>query len=311
MTSWNDNVNDLPGPAADVFEAPPAHLVSYAPQAAAQIPPVPPPVPQPRPASFGMSAARAVGLVALVFSAALCGGVAGSTLTARTMLALMPKPQTVVVAASEPVAQKAESQAAAPAQSTVGSLAGSVYRKVSGSVVEIATNSGTGSGVVVDAGGVIVTNYHVIAPTSTRSRTTQKITVRFSSGDSRTASVLKTDQTNDLALIKVDLPAGVTPVVLADSEAVGIGDTIVAIGNPFGLDGTVTQGIVSAVHRQYGGQGDLIQVDAAINPGNSGGPLLNAEGQVIGITSMIASPVRGSVGIGFAVPINLVKEMLR
>lgn len=254
----------------------------------------------------GLERAQAVALVALVVSAALGGGVAGSVLTARIVLTMMPRAQPV--AAAQPVAQKPIITAADVPVAT-GSLAGAVFRRVGGSVVEISNGSGTGSGVVVDASGLIVTNYHVIAPSS-RTRAAARISVRFDGGATATAKVVQTDQTNDLAILKVDLPAGIPIAALADSDAVAVGDVIVAIGNPFGLDGTVTQGIVSSVRRAYGGQGDLIQVDAAINPGNSGGPLLNARGEVIGITSMIASPVRGSVGIGFAVPINIAKLLL-
>ena len=188
-----------------------------------------------------------------------------------------------------------------------GSQAGAVYRKVGGSVVEISAG-GTGSGIVVDSSGLIITNYHVIASVL-RSRN-QKINVRFGNGEIRTAKVFQSDQANDLAVLKVDLPDGIPVATLADSDTVAVGDFIVAIGNPFGLDGTITQGIVSSVNRSFGGQTDLIQVDAAINPGNSGGPLLNGKGEVIGINSMIASPVRGSVGIGFAVPINVAKLLL-
>ncbi len=252
----------------------------------------------------GWSALQAIVVVALVVFAALGGGVAGSVLTARTVLLMMPKAQPV--AAAQPVAQKpVATEADVPVAS--GSQAGAVYRKVGGSVVEISAG-GTGSGIVVNASGLILTNYHVVSSVL-RSRN-QKITVRFGSGETRTAKLTQSDQTNDLAVLKVELPSGVPVATLADSDAVAVGDFIVAIGNPFGLDGTITQGIVSSVNRSYGGQTDLIQVDAAINPGNSGGPLLNAKGEVIGITSMIASPVRGSVGIGFAVPINVAKLLL-
>ena len=255
----------------------------------------------------GWSALQALVVVALVAFAALGGGIAGSVLTARAVLMMTPRTQTVAVqASSQPIAQQ---PVAVPADTAVaaGSLAGAVYRKVGGSVVEISAG-GTGSGIVVDASGQILTNFHVVSSVL-RSRN-PKITVRFANGETRAAKLVQSDQNNDLAVIKVDLPDGVTPVTLADSNALTVGDFVVAIGNPFGLDGTITQGIVSSLNRSYGGQDGLIQVDAAINPGNSGGPLLNARGEVIGITSMIASPVRGSVGIGFAVPINVAKLLL-
>jgi len=252
----------------------------------------------------GWSALQALAVVALVAFAALGGGVAGSALTARVVLTMMPRAQPV--AAVQPIAQKPlASEADIPVAG--GSQAGAVYRKVGGSVVEISAG-GTGSGIVVDSSGLIITNYHVVASVL-RSRN-QKITVRFGNGETRTAKLTQSDQANDLAVLKVDLPAGVPVATLADSDSVAVGDFIVAIGNPFGLDGTITQGIVSSVNRSFGGQTALIQVDAAINPGNSGGPLLNGKGEVIGINSMIASPVRGSVGIGFAVPINIAKLLL-
>lgn len=258
----------------------------------------------PPPPRRGWSALQAIVVVALVAFAALGGGVAGSVLTARTVLTMMPKAQPAIGQASAPPVVQVPIASVSDGAASNASLAGTVYRKVAGSVVEISAG-GTGSGIVVDASGLIVTNYHVVSSVL-RSRN-QKITVRFGSGETRTAKLTQSDQTNDLAVLKVDLPSGVPVATLADSDAVAVGDFIVAIGNPFGLDGTITQGIVSSVNRSYCGQTDLIQVDAAINPGNSGGPLLNAKGEVIGITSMIASPVRGSVGIGFAVPINVAK----
>lgn len=261
----------------------------------------------PPPPRRGWSALQAIVVVALVAFSALGGGVAGSVLTARTVLTMMPKAQPAIGQASAPPVVQVPIASVSDGAASNASLAGTVYRKVAGSVVEISAG-GTGSGIVVDASGLIVTNYHVVSSVL-RSRN-QKITVRFGSGETRTAKLTQSDQTNDLAVLKVDLPSGVPVATLADSDAVAVGDFIVAIGNPFGLDGTITQGIVSSVNRSYGGQTDLIQVDAAINPGNSGGPLLNAKGEVIGITSMIASPVRGSVGIGFAVPINVAKLLL-
>ncbi len=196
---------------------------------------------------------------------------------------------------------------------TSSTVATDVYNKVGGSVVQIQTRgesghgltpSGAGSGVVIDADGLILTNYHVVAGSS-------NITVRFDNGQTRTARVLGTSPTNDLALLRVNnLPDNVPVAPLGDSDAVQVGETAIAMGSPFGLEGTVTQGIVSALDRDYGPQRDLIQTDAAINPGNSGGPLFNARGEVIGINTLNESPVRGSVGVGFAVPINTAKELL-
>jgi S1-C subfamily serine protease len=163
-------------------------------------------------------------------------------------------------------------------------------------------------GVVVDARGLILSNNHVVDGA-------RAISIRFSTGATREATVLGTDRGNDLALLRVDLPADVPVAPLGDSDAVQPGDVAIAIGSPFGLDKTVTQGIISAVNRSWApGDGrarqGLLQTDAPINPGNSGGPLLNADGEVIGITSMIESPVRGSVGVGFAIPVNTAKRLL-
>jgi S1-C subfamily serine protease len=161
---------------------------------------------------------------------------------------------------------------------------------------------------VVDAHGLILTNNHVIEGS-------RAVSVRFTNGEQREAQVLGTDRGNDLALLKVDLPANVPVAALGDSDQVQVGETAIAIGSPFGLDQTVTQGIISAVHRDWSpGNGrvqrNLLQTDAPINPGNSGGPLLNANGDVVGINTMIESPVRGSVGVGFAIPSNTAKRLL-
>ncbi|HEU0022289.1 MAG TPA: trypsin-like peptidase domain-containing protein, partial [Dehalococcoidia bacterium] len=198
-----------------------------------------------------------------------------------------------------------------------GNVASSVYEQVGPSVVQVNVSSqsrgrawfgGTGSGVVVDDSGLILTNNHVIEGGRT-------ITVQFSDGATRAAKVLGTDSGNDLALLKVDLPSGVPASKLGDSAQVQVGETAIAIGSPFGLAQTVTQGIISAVDRTWSPNNGslysgLIQTDAPINPGNSGGPLVNRDGAVIGITSMIESPVSGSVGIGFAVPINTARRLL-
>ena len=222
------------------------------------------------------------------------GGAAGALATMR----LSPP-------ASAPVISQPILAPVAPASS----IAGSVYGSAGPAVVEIgvrgARGGGTGSGVVVAGDGRILTNYHVV-------ENARSIAVRFSDGTTRSAQVLRTDEANDLAVIQVELPAGSVVAPLGDSDTVQVGETVVAIGNPYGLEQTVTQGIVSAMHRDRAANGpqNLIQTDAPINPGNSGGPLLNANGEVIGINASIASPVRGSVGIGFAIPINTAKQLL-
>jgi len=172
----------------------------------------------------------------------------------------------------------------------------------------------TGSGFVVDTEGHILTNNHVV-------ENAEKITVKLGESDTaRTAEVVGTDPSSDLALLKVDAPSSeLHPLKLGDSSKVEVGDPVVAIGNPFGLDRTVTSGIVSALQRQIQAPdgfsiSNVIQTDAAINPGNSGGPLINAEGEVIGINSQIetgGSSSGGNVGIGFAIPINTAKSEIQ
>jgi S1-C subfamily serine protease len=167
----------------------------------------------------------------------------------------------------------------------------------------------TGSGFVIDDQGYILTNEHVVDGAS-------KIEVGFSDKKTVTAHLVGADASNDVALLKVDASAkDLHPLPLGDSDHVSVGDPVVAIGNPFGLDRTVTTGIVSALQRQLESPNGftidhVLQTDAAINPGNSGGPLLDSRGRVIGINSQIATAGGGgSVGIGFAVPINTVKKV--
>jgi S1-C subfamily serine protease len=169
----------------------------------------------------------------------------------------------------------------------------------------------TGSGFVINKNGNILTNAHVVEGAS-------KITVSFGHKDAVPATVVGRDVSNDLALIKVD-PSGLNlkPLTLGDAKSVQVGDPTIAIGNPFGLDRTLTTGVVSALQRQIQAPNgftinNVIQTDAAINPGNSGGPLLDAAGRVIGINSQIATGGNGdgNVGIGFAVPINTAKKIL-
>ena len=171
----------------------------------------------------------------------------------------------------------------------------------------------TGSGFVVDRDGTIVTNAHVVEGS-------RDVSVRFGEdGDAIKAAVKGRDPSSDLAVLKID-PArakGITPVPLGNSDRTAVGDSVVAIGNPFGFTRTVTTGIVSAKQRQITAPNgfpirNVIQTDASINPGNSGGPLLGADGRVIGVNSQIATGGGGggSVGIGFAVPVNTVKDLL-
>jgi S1-C subfamily serine protease len=169
----------------------------------------------------------------------------------------------------------------------------------------------TGSGFVIDGEGHILTNNHVVEGST-------KITVKLGSSDAtHTAEVVGTDPASDIALLKVEAPADqLHPLALGDSSKVRVGDPVVAIGNPFGLDRTVTSGIVSALQRQIQAPNGfsidhVIQTDAAINPGNSGGPLIDSAGEVIGINSQIETGGggNGNVGIGFAIPIDTAREV--
>ena len=209
-----------------------------------------------------------------------------------------------------------------PADATGALSIGEIYDRSYKSVVEITVDStqsapfggqqqqqAQGSGFVYDENGDIVTNEHVVDGSSS-------ISVRFWNGATYNAKLVGSDPSTDLAVIKVNAPASLLqPLALGDSSKVAVGDPVVAIGSPFGLEETVTSGIVSALHREMTAPNnftitDSIQTDAAINHGNSGGPLLNAEGQVIGINSQIESDSGGSNGVGFAVPSNTVRAIV-
>ena len=200
----------------------------------------------------------------------------------------------------------------------------SLYEAVSPGVVSIYVagdqGSGQGSGFVIDSEGHIVTNYHVVQGAA-------YIEVAFSSGRKVVAEIMGVDTDSDLAVLDVNLPADeLTPLALGDSDELQVGQLVVAIGNPFGLSGSMSTGIVSSLGRSLDGlnespdgqlfsAGDLIQTDAAINPGNSGGPLLNMQGEVIGVNRAIrtfSTSVEGenlNSGIGFAVSVNIVKRV--
>ena len=161
-------------------------------------------------------------------------------------------------------------------------------------------SSSLGSGFVIDASGIVVTNNHVIADAD-------EIVVRFQDETELPAVVLGRDPKTDLAVLKVESPKPLPFLPLGDSDDIRVGDWVIAIGNPFGLGGSVSAGIISARARDIrsGPYDDYLQTDAAINKGNSGGPMINMAGEVIGVNSAIFSPTGGSVGIGFAVPTSL------
>jgi S1-C subfamily serine protease len=196
-----------------------------------------------------------------------------------------------------------------------------IYKRVLPSVVNITSKSlvynfffepvpqqGQGSGFILDKAGHVLTNFHVIANAN------RGIEVKLSNKRNYSAKVVGTDRVHDLALLQIDAP-NLEPVTLADSSGLAVGQKVYAIGNPFGLAGTMTRGIISSIRSIGGSEGapieNAIQTDAAINPGNSGGPLLNSRGEVIGINTMIASNgADQSSGIGFAIPINTAKAVL-
>jgi S1-C subfamily serine protease len=195
----------------------------------------------------------------------------------------------------------------------------SVYRKNIGSVVNITSRAvtfdffyglvpaeGQGSGFVIDKDGHILTNFHVIADA-------RQVEVTLHNRKKYRATIVGTDRSHDLAVVQIKAP-DLQAVTLGDSTHLQVGQKVYAIGNPFGLSGTLTRGIVSSIRSVQEPDGvaidEAIQTDAAINPGNSGGPLLNWHGEVIGINTMIASNVGQSAGIGFAIPINTAKAVL-
>jgi S1-C subfamily serine protease len=246
-------------------------------------------------------------LIATLVLGAGAGAVAYSTFGTQSKTVVRQVP----VSASEPAAQ------------TTPLTVGQVYRDAYRGVVEITVTSDSqsnpfgqqqsqtaqGSGFVIDDSGHIVTNDHVVDGAKT-------VSVQFWNGASYKASVVGTDPSTDLGVIKVNgAPQSILhPLQLGNSSAVQVGDTAIAIGSPFGLEETVTSGIVSALHRQMEAPNnftinDSIQTDAAINHGNSGGPLLNINGDVIGVNSQIRSDSGGSDGVGFAIPSNTVKSI--
>jgi putative serine protease PepD len=248
----------------------------------------------------------ALGLVA-------AGGVAGAG-----AYAVAASPQTTTTTVQESAAPVVPT-----AQTSSGTTINQIYRATAPGVVQITvskqnqsgespfgggSSQAQGSGFVYDTNGDIVTNEHVIDGASS-------IRVTFSNGKSYSATLVGKDTSTDLAVVRVDAPASeLHPLTLAGSDAVRVGDEVVAIGSPFGLAGTVTSGIVSALHRQISAPdnfpiGDAIQTDAAINHGNSGGVLLNLQGRVIGVTAQIESDSGGNDGVGFAIPSDAVRQV--
>jgi len=253
-------------------------------------------------------------ITALVFAALACQSVRPAATTIVPVQTVAVEPGATV----SPIYVSSDSVSQQDALSTL-------YQNVMPGIVAIqvltAQGGSLGTGVVFDDQGHIVTNQHVVDGQ-------QSIEVDFSSGYKATTTLVGADTDSDLAVIKVDAPASeIHPLTLGDSKQIKVGQSVIAIGNPFGLNGSMTLGIISALgrtqdsNRQVAGSGtfsvaDMIQTDAAINPGNSGGPLFNLQGEVVGINRSIrtdASNVTGepvNSGIGFAIPINLIKRVV-
>jgi putative serine protease PepD len=261
---------------------------------------------------------RSLAAAGFLLAAALAGGGVGAV----TSSAFGSK-ETVTTVVREPVS----ADDAAPAAATGNALSiGEIYRRAAGAVVEITVTSAEGpstapfggqaptrraqgSGFLYDEEGHVVTNQHVVEGVTS-------VEVTFSGGSTYEARVVGTDPSTDLAVLEVDAPARLLePLALGNSDDLQVGDTVIAIGSPFGLEETVTSGIVSALHRSITSPngyaiGDAIQTDAAINHGNSGGPLLNTDGDVVGVNAQIESDSGGNDGIGFAIPSNTIRSVV-
>ena len=280
-------------------------------------------------------------LITTLLVTSACGGL---DIFSRNESSTRSTTQTVSMAPTQTAAEadaavQAARQVAPPSEEQFPSqqLLGALYEQILPSVVDIqvtvsssavsqgqsspfrqqapnAPVQGEGSGWVYDDQGHIVTNNHVVADA-------QEIIVNFADGTWTRGEVVATDPQADLAVVKITAPDGITlrPLTLADPNAVGVGNWVLAFGTPFGLDNTMTLGIISATGRGFplgttGGPQytlpDVLQTDAAINPGNSGGPLLNLLGEVVGVNFAINSPVRANSGVGFAIPVNMVQRIV-
>ncbi|HZR14367.1 MAG TPA: trypsin-like peptidase domain-containing protein [Acidimicrobiia bacterium] len=280
----------------------------------------PPAAGPPSPRGRGRRAAVGVAVLALV---AASGGVGAAV---GVHVGESHHPSTVTIgAASSP---QVSNQPAAATSGTVGAAAARVIPSVVTINETGQSGGGTGSGVIITADGDVLTNNHVVSDAANGGT----LEVVLSNGKKYGASIVGRDPLSDLAVIKIQGAGTLTPAVLGDSESLHVGDEVVAVGSPLGLSGTVTSGIVSALHRAVATGDpsvsdtnaviDAIQTDAAINPGNSGGPLVNLQGQVVGINSAIASVGSGSgafpgqqsqqsgnIGVGFAIPIDAARDV--
>jgi S1-C subfamily serine protease len=249
------------------------------------------------PRTLGLRTAAAIALAA--------GAIAAGAFAAGALLNndSSPAPQPLPAVSGKPVKpDKGQTQA------------GKIYAQASPAVVSVRTPSGSGTGFLVNSDGTLVTNAHVVGNSG-------RVVVKFGqNGRSLDGQVVGSDPSSDLAVVHIEpasMPRSAKPLQFADSRQVRVGDTAIAIGNPFGLDRTATEGIVSGLGREIRAPNgfsidSVIQTDAPINPGNSGGPLLDETGRVMGVNSQIATAggSQGNVGIGFAVPSNTVREVV-
>jgi len=267
-------------------------------------PPEPPPASPPPPTNAGRPASP---LTLAVAALVVAGGIAGGALGAEAILNRTP--------AAVPAAVTRSTSTSSVAQAQTPMAAPAIYQQSAPGVVTITTSvagrfgrvgEGTGSGIVLNTNGDILTNAHVVAGAN-------QIQVTFNDGRTLTATLVNSNTSADLAVVRASAAASTLhPLPLGNSNNVLVGDHVYAIGAPFGLPESMTAGIVSGLNRHNAASGlsGLIQTDAPINPGNSGGALLNTQGQVIGINDSIESPIAGNVGVGFAIPVNAVKQML-
>jgi len=258
-----------------------------------------------------------------VAAAVVASGVVGGAVALLAGSAVWEGSTTTIIEAAPSEAPLTAQPAAVPGDQSVSTV-NAIYREAAPGVVQVTSSVVTqtifgtqrgealGSGFVMDKDGHVITNFHVI-------QGAQHVFVNFSQNDRIEARVIGSDPSTDVALLAIDAHRrALSPLPFGNSDSVVVGDPVVAIGNPFGLDRTVTSGIVSAVQRQIRSPSGfaidkVIQTDAAINKGNSGGPLLDGQGRVIGINTQIATDGTGSegnVGIGFAVPVNTVKDVI-
>lgn len=303
---------DEPRPDADadagVFDSTPYAPASLppSPYATSQYPPAPPPMPPsestatPPPAVPPSGRRRSPVLAALVALSLAASGfaVARATGNKTTVVRAANANSTAATVSTTPSVAKSNGSTE-PVAAVAAALAPSV--------VQIETNQGLGSGFIYDDEGHILTAAHVVSGAG------DTVTVRLADGTTRTGTVVGSDVSTDVAVVKVELSGTkAKPASLATGESLQVGQTAVAIGSPFGLDQTVTSGIVSAVDRAMqttNGAIDMVQTDAPINPGNSGGPLADLQGRVIGINDQIESSSGSSSGVGFAIPITTAKAV--